>query len=932
MASGSILGNVDGNLQAKVEWSSTSNGSQANTSTVRATVYARRTNTATTSGRSWSGYVSIGGEQEEISFSSSVSISSNWVEMASKERVVSHNSDGTKQIAIEGEVTGPSGTSLAGRTSYAHQDVWLDKIPRYATGVSISLVSKTLTSATFNWSANETCSAIKYGINQSSLTEINVNAKSGSFTITGLAANTTYTVYFNAKRSDSNLYLESNKTASVTTYDKAHIIGYSTQFNIGSNVSITYDNPGKSSKVKFKVYTYSPVQSVYTSDYLSTNGGTFTWTNTSVVYEKTPNNNSIKLYFNLVTETDMGEYTDSYVVTANVTNSNPTFSNFTYEDTNGTTKALTGSTVNNPILVNGYSNVTATISTANKANPKNSAKMTSYTMSIGSQTSDPVSYSDSSQVQLSLPKVNSGIVIISAKDSRGNSTTVQKGNNSSLFKNYTDLVIKSVTATRSDNGVGKVVTLSYNGTFWNASFGSTTNTIKTLKYYYKLTTASSWTTGGTTLTKTVSGNNWSGSININGDLGTEGFNISNAYNIRLEVSDELSTKTFDLTLTSGTPAMSIYKNSVAIGKQYDTSQGGVLQIGGKVGGDIYFNNNSSSIIWKENGYGDKFRIVPDFNGADDDNKLKIQGTVGGAGTDPTSYKDLMTISGKSGNVSVAGSLSVSGNVSVNGQGVLPYGTRGTQLSSGGGTSGYMYVCDLETTTTYQNQVIKFDVLQRGRYGTLWICTSGNGTAGTLSVSYIRKDGNINAYYKTANNVVSIYLQKTEAYDSIEICGIEKGSYMAGTSITWKNQTVTSLPSGYVTVMNFVADMIYPVGAIYISVNSTSPASLFGGTWEQLKDRFLIGAGNSYAINSTGGATTHTHGAGSLYAQIKNYGGGIRLHGISENPSWTDTAKTYDVKESSSSELMIGGTTVAGTSGSGSTMPPYLAVYMWKRTA
>ena len=121
----------------------------------------------------------------------------------------------------------------------------------------------------------------------------------------------------------------------------------------------------------------------------------------------------------------------------------------------------------------------------------------------------------------------------------------------------------------------------------------------------------------------------------------------------------------------------------------------------------------------------------------------------------------------------------------------------------------------------------------------------------MSVNYIRKDGNISAYYKATNNVVSIYLQKTEAYDHIEICGIEKGSYMAGTSIIWKNQTVTSLPSGYATVMNFVADMIYPVGAIYISVNSTSPASLFGGTWEQLKDRFLIGAGNSYAVNATG---------------------------------------------------------------------------------
>ena len=49
---------------------------------------------------------------------------------------------------------------------------------------------------------------------------------------------------------------------------------------------------------------------------------------------------------------------------------------------------------------------------------------------------------------------------------------------------------------------------------------------------------------------------------------------------------------------------------------------------------------------------------------------------------------------------------------------------------------------------------------------------------------------------------------------------------------------------------------YPVGAIYISTISTSPASLFGGTWEQLKDRFLLGAGDTYAAGATGGEAAH----------------------------------------------------------------------------
>ena len=46
----------------------------------------------------------------------------------------------------------------------------------------------------------------------------------------------------------------------------------------------------------------------------------------------------------------------------------------------------------------------------------------------------------------------------------------------------------------------------------------------------------------------------------------------------------------------------------------------------------------------------------------------------------------------------------------------------------------------------------------------------------------------------------------------------------------------------------------------MSVNNTSPATLFGGTWVQLKDKFLLGAGDTYTAGSTGGSATmaHTH--------------------------------------------------------------------------
>ena len=134
MASGTITFGANNYLQGKIEWSSSSNGSSANTSTVTTTLYARRTNSYTTKGKSWTGNVTVNGVSHSFGgFSSSVSITNSWVRFSSYSDVVAHNSDGTKSITISGWVKGPSGTALANTTSSGSQTVTLDTIPRYAT-------------------------------------------------------------------------------------------------------------------------------------------------------------------------------------------------------------------------------------------------------------------------------------------------------------------------------------------------------------------------------------------------------------------------------------------------------------------------------------------------------------------------------------------------------------------------------------------------------------------------------------------------------------------------------------------------------------------------------------------------------------------------------------------------------------------------------
>jgi hypothetical protein len=71
----------------------------------------------------------------------------------------------------------------------------------------------------------------------------------------------------------------------------------------------------------------------------------------------------------------------------------------------------------------------------------------------------------------------------------------------------------------------------------------------------------------------------------------------------------------------------------------------------------------------------------------------------------------------------------------------------------------------------------------------------------------------------------------------------------------------------VDIKKEVFKSIYPIGAIYISLNETNPKSLFGGEWQQIKDRFLLAAGDTYKKGNMGGEASHSHGLSSGHAEI-----------------------------------------------------------------
>ena len=145
-------------------------------------------------------------------------------------------------------------------------------------------------------------------------------------------------------------------------------------------------------------------------------------------------------------------------------------------------------------------------------------------------------------------------------------------------------------------------------------------------------------------------------------------------------------------------------------------------------------------------------------------------------------------------------------------------------------------------------------------------------------------------------------------------------------------------------------ILMPVGFIYSSVAPTSPATLFGGTWAAIQDRFLVGAGNLYAVNATGGSTTHGHTQAAhdhTTPAVALTVAQMPVHGHSIPARSTTTPYTIGVMGAANYNAIAMGTGNAGSGSahghgdtgsatpainSGSSMPPYLAVYMWKRTA
>ena len=122
------------------------------------------------------------------------------------------------------------------------------------------------------------------------------------------------------------------------------------------------------------------------------------------------------------------------------------------------------------------------------------------------------------------------------------------------------------------------------------------------------------------------------------------------------------------------------------------------------------------------------------------------------------------------------------------------------------------------------------------------------------------------------------------------------------------------------------DLIYPVGAVYISMNNTSPATLFGGSWTKVEGKFLLGTSSAYPSGSSGGEETHTLTVNEMPSHKHTF---YLQRGSSTGEK---TALLEWVMSSQVAGWQPWQTDGTGGGQAHNNMPPYLSVNIWYRTA
>lgn len=542
-----------------------------NTSNVYVTITAKRTSGSTFWDDEKRGTVECDGETKSFYLSLPSSKSSNSTEV--KFSNIEHDSNGSKTVKVSASIT--PGSSIG--ELYKSTRFKLTDIPRYANITSFNVTNLSgfdgLNKLKINYSVDSEINYAWYSVDNGA----NWYDLPATWVIENLQPGTGYNVKIRVRRTDSGLTTDS-ATIYIVTLSQAYITSGTPNITNGQGLRVIANNPS-GAKCRFDLQV-----PIGTTRLIKT-GPDVTFSAqeiNSMMQYITSQSTRIRIYVTTLNDAETVYYNNYVDGTYTIVNSEPTFNYFEYEDINEKTLALTG---NEETCVVGYSNIKATIPTANKAIAKNYATMSKYRLTIGNDSVEAL-YSNSNDVSLTLNNIKASTFSLFAIDSRGIASVVNKVpttviSYSNLVKNN-DIVASRVDSKGQVVGASELVKVTFSGQIWQGDFGTKENSIIGFSYRYKATysnTWSEWIDLDTSLLKIGSNGKFTFDNLIKGDT-DGGFDESNSYNIEFAIYDELSSVGYQTNVGGGIPHLCWDKNGMGVMGKYDKEKGGLFQIGG----------------------------------------------------------------------------------------------------------------------------------------------------------------------------------------------------------------------------------------------------------------------------------------------------------------------------------------------------------------
>ena len=214
----------------------------------------------------------------------------------------------------------------------------------------------------------------------------------------------------------------------------------------------------------------------------------------------------------------------------------------------------------------------------------------------------------------------------------------------------------------------------------------------------------------------------------------------------------------------------------------------------------------------------------------------------------------------------------------------------------------------ELLTNFKDDILAESMEGRRRYQMI---TNEDGTVSFVDVTEYEQIGSefgqaeVNAIHREIN-------RKFDSGDVVDPLAAEEAGFAADAKLTGD-------------ALREVSVKLHPVGSIYMSLDATDPGLIFGGTWEQIKGRFLLAASDEYKAEDTGGEATHKLTVAEMPSHNHS------LNNASELIGWSNSQQTNITNGHYGSIKNVSMNNTGGNQ-SHNNMPPYLAVYMWKRAA